>query len=118
MDYLLRVWFVPLSLLSLVLGSGCGSQAPRDDQIYHDPALRPGVVEARGPERTLLVRLSQANLPRSMTIEGQEFTVEPIYDAASGRRCRAVSAGRGRRLACERPDRSWVFVPTLEGSDP
>lgn len=98
---------------------GCGGSAPTEAAIYHDPALRPGAV---GPsseeERELLSRLS--TLPDGEAVHVGSFVLEPAYAAASGRRCRAVSTGHGRRLACEAPD-GWVFVPEVwqgDGQEP
>jgi len=92
--------------------AGCGSAPPREADIYHDPALRPGVVPARAePETELLARLAGADEAQTITVAGQQFEVEAPYPAASGRWCRTVRTGsRSPRLACE-ADGGWVFVP-------
>ncbi len=100
-----------LLLASSVLGVGCGGTAPREADIFHDPALRPGVVEAGGAEREILSRLGDEGLS-TVTFGGRDYALEAPYDAASGRRCRGV-VGAERRLACQNPDGSWVFVPDI-----
>lgn len=93
----------------------CGSSAPAESAIYHDPALRPGAVDPAGEdERELLGRLASLPGARSVRIGTHTFVLEPGYAAASGRRCRAVSTEGRRRLACEGED-GWVFVPDVHG---
>jgi len=101
-----------LSVCGLV---ACGASAPTEAAIYHDPALRPGAVDAASDvERELLSRLS--TLPAGQSVVGSgTFLLEPAYAAASGRRCRAIASIElpdARRLACEAPD-GWVFVPDV-----
>lgn len=97
--------------------AGCGAASPNEADIYHDPALRPGVVAAAAqPETELLARLSQreqAPRGRTITVDDRRFELDPPYHAASGRWCRAVrSDDRTARLACETDD-GWVFVPRV-----
>ena len=93
---------------------GCGSSAPREADIYHDPALRPGVVVAAdGAEETLLARLPEVASAEVIEVADRRFEVERPYHAASGRWCRAVRVPGGEpRLACEADD-GWVFVPQV-----
>lgn len=96
---------------------GCGASEPRESDIYHDPALRPGVTEAANDaERALLARLNEESLDGPVVIDGHSYAVEAPYAAASGRRCRVLSDDGASRLACETEDGSWVFVPPIAGS--
>jgi hypothetical protein len=104
-----------VTLAGLVAGAaGCGAASPREADIYHDPALRPGVVPARAEaEEELLQRLDQVEEARTLSLAGERFEIEEPYYAASGRFCRAVRSGdRSPRLACRAGDR-WVFVPQV-----
>jgi len=108
-------FFAPVVLLSL-LGLGCGATPPREDDIFHDPALRPGVEAANETDQQLLARMGEP-LADAVVLGSQSYSVESPYHAASGRRCRAVTSGSTRRLACENPDASWVFVPDIAGAE-
>lgn len=93
---------------------GCGASEPRESDIYHDPALRPGTVDAASDaERQLLARLSEDEIASPLSLGGRSYAVAATYDAASDRRCREIRDGDEPRLACEEPDGSWVFVPNI-----
>ena len=95
---------------------GCGASEPRESDIFHDPALRAGVVEADGEaERALLARLAQDPEAGAMDVGGSTFTLDAPYAAASGRTCRRVSRGDAARLACETGE-GWRFVPDVSGA--
>jgi hypothetical protein len=82
--------------------------------IYHDPALRPGVVApASEEERQLLSRLDDLPNGEPVTLGRARFVAEAPYDAASGRRCRRVvrHGNEEAKLACREDGRGWVFVP-------
>lgn len=102
-----------LSVCGLV---ACGGSTPTEAAIYHDPALRPGAIDAASDvERELLSRLSELPAGESVRVGSGTFVLEPAYAAASGRRCRAIASvelPEARRLACEAPD-GWVFVPDV-----
>ncbi|MGE0791124.1 MAG: hypothetical protein AB7S26_35960 [Sandaracinaceae bacterium] len=93
---------------------GCGASEPRESDIFYDPALRASVVEPEDDaDRTLLQRLAADPEPGPLTVGERTYVLEASYDAASGRRCRGLSVGSERRLACEADD-AWAFVPSLE----
>ncbi|HHH28714.1 MAG TPA: hypothetical protein ENK57_10275 [Polyangiaceae bacterium] len=99
-----------IGLLIALLAVACGGP-PSERDIFHDPALRPGSVEAASEEeRQVLRRIDGAT--STIEVGGQTYSLEPPYYAASGRRCRGVLGGSGRRLACDSPS-GWVFVPDL-----
>lgn len=103
-----------LALAVLATGPACGASAPPDEVIYHDPALRPGVVPPTSEEeRQLLSRLDELSSGEPVTLGGERFVAEPPYDAASGRRCRRIERADGdsAKLACSQQDGEWVFVP-------
>lgn len=101
-----------LALASLLFVSACGASEPREADIYHDPALRPGVVTSEGPEQQLLAQLDGVALTGTVEVSGQSFRVDAPYEAASGRRCRGIHGAAGSRLACTEQD-GWVFVPAV-----
>lgn len=99
-----------VSGVALSLMVACGSSPPRESDIYHDPALRAGTVQADGDgERALLDALVGAD---EGPIEVGGLSAAATYHAASGRRCRRISGGDAR-LACEGQDGAWVFVPDV-----
>jgi hypothetical protein len=103
-----------------LIAAGCGSGRPSDETIYHDPSLRPGVVEATtDAERELLARLGSVDGEQTIELDGSAFSAGPTYAAASGRRCRRVipTLGGRERLACE-ADGAWTFVPFVIGAVP
>lgn len=104
--------FVLLSQLALAIG--CGAAAPPEAAIYHDPALRPGVVAAvEADETELLSRLASDDSTQTIIVGDRRFEVAASYHAASGRPCRSILTDRGApRLAC-RADDEWVFVPQV-----
>ena len=108
---------LPTALLLSAIASGCGSSPPREADIFHDPALRPGVVEAQGAEREMLARLGSIPDETQVEAAGTTLVVEAPYAAASGRRCRGLRAVSGRRIACETSDGEWVFVPDVSGAE-
>jgi hypothetical protein len=96
---------------------GCGSSAPREADIFHDPALRPGVVEPEGAEREMLARLGSIADETPVQAAGGTVVVEAPYAAASGRRCRGLRGAARRRVACETDDGEWVLVPEVSGAE-
>ncbi|MDQ3034646.1 MAG: hypothetical protein M3Y87_19710 [Myxococcota bacterium] len=101
--------------------AACGGRAvPRDQDVYHEPSLRPGTVPADGEaERELLTRLPlPANEP--VRLGDRVFVPLATYASASGRFCTPVLVrGEGpdrTRIACESGD-GWVFVPDVFGGD-
>lgn len=104
------ITFAGIGGVALSLLVACGSSPPRESDIYHDPALRAGSVQARGDaERALLDALASAS---DGPVEVAGLSAAATYHAASGRRCRQVT-GADARLACEGPDGAWVFVPDV-----
>ncbi|MEC7520802.1 MAG: hypothetical protein VYE22_13095 [Myxococcota bacterium] len=98
------------ALITAALGLACGSSAPRESDIFHDPALRAGALEADGDaERALLTALADAG---EGPVEVSGVAATPPYHAASGRRCRRISGG-SHRLACQGDEGAWVFVPDV-----
>ena len=98
--------------------AGCGSATPRDADIYHDPALRPGVVAVEGAEQELLARLGDIESAQVVEVGDRVFEVDRPYHAASGRWCRGVRTGAGQpRLACQSDD-GWTFVPQVLPTGP
>lgn len=102
--------------------AACGSAAPLESTIYYDPALRPGIVEAQGPERDFLARLDEIGAGEAVRVGDCIYVADAPYAAASGRRCRPIRVRGGsaerQRLACESED-GWVFVPeVLAGGEP
>lgn len=95
-------------LLTGLLLAGCGAAEPREADIYHDPLLRPSVVESEGADAQLLARLDDVQDAGTVQVGGAAVQVEAPYPAASGRVCRAV----GERLAC-RASEGWEFVPVV-----
>ncbi|HJL18121.1 MAG TPA: hypothetical protein RMH99_20830 [Sandaracinaceae bacterium LLY-WYZ-13_1] len=111
----MRRWahLAPLVAVAATALIGCGASTPRESDIYHDPALRPGVVTAAASDSRLLARLAELEGADSVQIDGRRYEVEAAYAAASGRTCRSVlPAGASPRLACESED-GWVFVPQV-----
>lgn len=106
-------------LASLAVLAGCGS-GPQESTIYHDPALRPGVIEANdATERELLVRLAVLEAETSIELGGRTFAAGAPYHAASGRRCIHVVEADTERLACSTSDEGpWVFVPIVVSGAP
>lgn len=105
-----------VSLFTLALLTACGASEPREADVFHDPALRPGVVQPSGTaEAGLLEQLASNPDPGTIAVGEQSFTLEPVYAAASGRTCRGVQSGEARRVACEAND-GWHFVPSVTGS--
>lgn len=97
-------------LATMAATTACGAGAPREADIYHDPALRPGsVAAADDAERQLLAQLADAE----GAAEVAGFSVDAPFHSASGRRCRGVRRAAERRLACERTDGAWSFVPNV-----
>lgn len=101
-------------LVAALALSGCGATTPTEAQVFHDPALRPGVVDAAGPEESnILQRLPESGTDVVSSEDGR-LQLGAVYHAASGRRCRTVGiTDQPPRLACERQDGAWVFVPLL-----
>lgn len=101
-----------------VVGAACGGAPPTEDEIWHEPTLRPGEVPpTTHGEREFLVRMEDVPVGEPVAFGSQVFVADAPYFAASGRTCRPVTV-RGRepdgnvdfRLACEEGD-GWVFVP-------
>ncbi|MCZ7681950.1 MAG: hypothetical protein M5U28_25425 [Sandaracinaceae bacterium] len=96
--------------------AACGGSAPSEATIYYDPALRPGVAAATGPDHELLARLGELPPGEAVNVGDRVYEAEAPYTAASGRLCRAVRVrepdGARARLACEAED-GWVFVPDV-----
>lgn len=106
------------SVAMAVCLAGCGSATPRDADIYHDPALRPGVIAADGAEQELLARLGDIDAAEVVEVGDRTFEVDRPYHAASGRWCRGVRSGAGQpRLACQTDD-GWTFVPQVLPTGP
>ena len=107
-----------LALLACVGLAGCGAAPVRDEDVFHEPALRPGVVPpASEAERELLSRLASLEPDREVRIGDHVFVPRARYAAASGRACMRIEvAGDGARVACE-DDGAWVFVPDVFGGD-
>lgn len=102
-----------LGVLSVTGLGACGSSAPTEETIYHDPALRPSAIEpASDEERELLSRLPALPDGQPVRLGSRTFLLEPAYAAASGRRCRPIASEDTRRLACEAQG-GWVFVPDV-----
>jgi hypothetical protein len=104
-----------IALATLAGAPGCGASEPRESDIYHDPALRPTVLEATESDRAFLATLRSSDAEAELQIDGR--TVGPAYHAASGWRCRAIG-GQGPRLACELPSGEWGFVPHIATQEP
>lgn len=105
---------VVLSALFAVGAVACGASEPREEDIYHDPALRPSFLEPQSDaERALLAELGSEPEAGAVQIAGASFLLGAPYYAASGRVCRAVAAPAARRLACQTED-GWRFVPLLD----
>lgn len=103
---------VGLSIVGAALG--CGGHPLREEDIFHDPALRPTVVEAASEaERRLLRALGDEPPAGPLRVGDAVFRLGPSYDAASGRRCRRVEGAR-EELACQTPV-GWRFVPSFGG---
>ena len=95
-----------------------GPQAPTENDIWHQPALRPGREPARSPgEEAVLARLSELPAGEPIRLEGEVFVAEAPYAAASGRTCRRIANGGSRRLACQLGN-EWTFVPDVFGAAP
>lgn len=99
----------------LALGSvACGASEPREEDIFHQAALRPTFLEPTSDaERQLLSALQENPAEGSLDVAGVSYLLGETYDAASGRRCRSVAQDRDRKLACESDD-GWRFVPGLD----
>ena len=97
----------------MAVSTGCGSSPPRAEDIYHDPALRPGEVDAADDlESAILAQLSAEPGAGRVEIAGREVVLGATFHAASGHRCREASHGSSTRLACER-ESGWVYVPQV-----
>ena len=102
--------------------AGCGGRAiPRDQDVYHEPSLRPGSVPAESEgERQLLAQLPSLAANEPVQLGDRVYLPLDSYTSASGRRCTPVRvSGGGRdqtRVACESDD-AWVFVPDVFGGD-
>jgi hypothetical protein len=110
-----------LALAALTACTGCGgAQRPSDDDIFHDPALRPGALEGDDVDRALLARLGELPAEARLELGGRAYVAGAVYHAASGRACRQVLVSAGAtssaRLACVARDATWVFVPDVFGS--
>lgn len=102
---------------SLALGCG-GAPPPGPEDIYHDPGLRRGALEADEADRELLERLGTLPAGEPVSIAGRVYVPAPSYFAASGRACRPVRASiGGTRLACSTEGERWEFVPDVVGGD-
>jgi hypothetical protein len=109
------------ALLASAIAAGCGGRPiPRDEDVYHEAALRPGEVPpVTEGERELLARLPELAADQSVHIGDREYVPLASYASASGRRCTPIrEAGTviRTRIACE-SDAGWVFVPEVFGGD-
>jgi hypothetical protein len=108
-----------VALLALITACSSAPQHnPRDVADAND--IGRTLPAANGDERAILRSLPR--LPDNVATRFGELLVkaEPIYAAASGRKCRALSwtiGGRsmGRRLACTNGP-EWFFVPNVLGA--
>lgn len=101
--------------VALVL-SGCGGADVRDEDVYHEASLRPGIVPAESEvDRNLLARLPSSVADEAVHVGDRVFVLHAAYASASGRRCVLVSEhGGSTRVACE-AQQGWVFVPDVFG---
>jgi hypothetical protein len=106
---------VPL-LLALALLSACGkkheARSPEDVEATENAGR---VAPVSDSERAVLKSLDDLPNHTARAIGGVTVQAEPPYAAASGERCRYVSYGKERRLACREPA-GWYFVPDVFGA--
>ncbi|WP_169791639.1 hypothetical protein [Sandaracinus amylolyticus] len=97
--------------------AACGGAPVRDEDVYHEASLRPGVLPADDADRELLARLPESAADQPLEVGGRVFVPRAAYATASGRRCApVVEQGARTRLACESAA-GWVFVPDVFGGD-
>lgn len=104
----------------------CGAHTVREEDVFHEPALRAGSVPAvSDDERGLLERLSSLSASEEpLPFGDRTYRVIGFYMSAGGRRCASLresstSDPRERtRVACEEHG-TWAFVPDVfGGADP
>lgn len=109
----------PLSALALGCAMlGCASAPPTESEIAYARSMSPSVEMATNPtEEAALERAGGLPAGEPTTLGAGAVVAGPIYAAASGRRCRQLTFGSRRRLACEDPQADvWVFVPDVFGT--
>jgi hypothetical protein len=112
---------VVFGVVVLALSAACASSTPKgaDAQMLTDAADRGGRLEpASDAERAVLQQLDALAPDQPRDSGTTTIVAGPEYEAASGRRCRAVhvtiskSRASQTRLAC-RDGNGWFYVPDV-----